>query len=144
MAEEVKGNELASAVEKLTTLVQNLAAKVEELSKQSAPAEIAGLKKTVGELAAQFDKMQGVTKAAIDERERERQYLVRELAGNHKVPFSSAELESKPIEELRKLAEMAGSVSYSGKGGPTAQNSGEEQRFARTRNYWETDKKEDK
>lgn len=142
MAADEKGNELASAVATLTTLVQNLTTRVEALAKESAPAEVAGLKKTVGDLAAQFEKMQGVTKAAIDERERERQYLVHELAGNHRVPFSAAELETKPIEELRKLSTMVSVENFAGKGGPGGQR--EEARFAEPRPYWEQDKKEGK
>lgn len=139
---EKEQNELAVAVANLTTLVQNLATRVEAIAKESAPAEIAGLKRTVGELAASFEQMKGVTKAAIEERERERQFLVHALAGNHKCPFSAEDLESKPVGELRKLAQMAEIEDYSGKGGPSAQNTGSEdgQRYAVPRPYFEKNK----
>lgn len=145
MADQEKGiSELAGAVEKLTTLVQNLTTRVEALAKESAPAEVAGLKNTVKELAASFEQMKGVTKAAIEERERERQHLVRALAGNHKCPFSAEDLETKPIAELRKLAQMAEIEDYSGKGGPRADNSGSEegQRYAEPQPYHSGKKKE--
>jgi tRNA(Ser,Leu) C12 N-acetylase TAN1 len=103
----VVAHELASAVANLTTLVQNLTTRVEALAKESAPAEVARLKRFVHELAASFEQMKGVTKAAIEERERERQALVWALAADDRVPFSAEELESKPINELRKLCELA-------------------------------------
>ena len=58
-------------------------------------------------MAEEFLSVRGITKAAIDERERERQHLVRALAVDKRVPFSAYELETKPIEELRKLADLA-------------------------------------
>jgi hypothetical protein len=103
----VVAHELAGAVVNLTTLVQNLATRVEALARESAPAAVAALKRTVHDLAASFEQMKGVTKAAIEERERERQALVWALAADDRVPFSAEELESKPINELRKLCELA-------------------------------------
>ncbi len=143
MADKEKENELAGAVANLTTLVQNLTTRVEALAKESAPAEIAGLKKTVNALAASFEQFKGVAKAAVEERERERQYLVHELAGNHKCTFGTEELEAMPIAQLQKLAQMAEIQDFSGKGGPHVGNSGSEdgQRYAVPRSYFEKDKK---
>lgn len=58
------------------------------------------------------------TEPAVAERERERQALVAELAGNERVPFDKAELDAKNFEELRKLRSMARGENYAGLGGP--------------------------
>jgi len=143
MADEKEKNqiaELAGVVANLAETVKAIAGKVDSLASAGAPAELAGLKKTMGELASKFDKMEGVTNAAIAERERERQSLVQELAGNFRVPFTAAELESKPIEELRKLREMVKAENYGGKGGPVIP--GAETRYAEPEPYFRKDKKE--
>lgn len=132
--------ELTAAVANLTQLVQSINTKVSALETQSAPAELIGLKRTVSQLVEEFGKMKGVTEAAINERERERQFLVRELAGNHKVAFGTAELEAMPIDTLRKLQNSLEGASFSGQGGPQTgvQN---EKRFAAPRKYWEDEQK---
>jgi len=136
--------ELTAAVANLTKLVEAQNAKIESLEKQSAPAEIAGLKRTVGQLAESFEQMKGVTKAAIEERERERQHLVRELAGNHRCSFGAEELEAMPIDQLRKLGAMAQVANYTGRGGPQgALNTEEGKRFAEPKAYWETEGKKE-
>lgn len=83
------------------------------------------LKKQVGELqealAVQKKAVAALEVAAapaIAEREQERQTLVKALAANERVPFSEAELESRPLEELRKLEDMSRGVSYAARGGP--------------------------
>lgn len=133
--------ELAGVVANLAETVKQIAGKVDSLASAGAPAELAGLKKTMGELASKFDKMEGVTNAAIAERERERQSLVQELAGNFRVPFTAAELESKPIEELRKLREMVKAENYGGKGGPSIPGMSDT-RYAEPEPYFKRDKKE--
>lgn len=127
-------NKLEELVIKLGEQVAALDGKVTELAAQSTPAEIIGLKQTVAALAGKFDKMEGVTRSAIDERERERQALVAKLAGNYRVPFNSDELEAKPVEELRKLAEMVAADNYAGRGGP--QGEGRESAFMEPVSYW--------
>lgn len=120
---------LVAQVTALATQVGTLSTQLTELARQGTPAEIAGLKRTVGALAEKFDAMQSVTTAAVEERERERQALVQELAGNHRVAFSAAELETMPIETLRKLQATAAGENHAGRGGPQGGKPGSEQRF---------------
>jgi len=73
------------------------------------------------QLRAQGEKLAALEKTvepAVKERDRERQVLVKELAANERVPFDEAELEAKPLEELRKLSSMARGETYAGRGGP--------------------------
>jgi len=99
--------------------------KVEEPKADEKDATIAALQEKVEALAgtinAQAEKiasLESATAPAVAERDRERQSLVAELAANEKVPFDQAELESKPVEELRKLRAMSRGESYAGRGGP--------------------------
>ncbi|PYO41406.1 MAG: hypothetical protein DMD33_14120 [Gemmatimonadetes bacterium] len=98
--------ELTAAVANLTSHAEHLMGKVADLEKASAPAAVWALKRDVHELAMSFEQMKGVTKSAIEERERERQYLVQSLVGNHRCAFSADELEGMPIDQLRKLGQM--------------------------------------
>ena len=93
-------------VARLTAQVEDLTRRTTELLEHSGPAAVLALKRSVGELAARFDGMEGTTRQAVDELERERQALVSALANDERVPFSAAELETKPIAELRKLREV--------------------------------------
>jgi len=63
-----------------------------------------------------------ITKPAIEERERERQALVEELAGNAAVPYDRADLEAKPLVELQKFQAMIRGEDYTGRGGPRVFN----------------------
>lgn len=134
-------NKLLEAVNALTAKVDGLTAKVDAIETREDSPAIAGLKRSVSELASQFKTMAGVTEQAVTERERERQSLVTELAGNFRVPFTEAELEGKPIDELRKLKEMAASEDYAGRGGPHGRVNNE-QRFMEPVPYHKRDKKE--
>lgn len=139
---------LTETVGTLATAVQGLVSDVASIKKASEtdpnPA-IAGIKKTVGELVQQFASMKGITESAVQERDRERQSLVAALAGNYRVPFTESDLEAKPLEELRKLATMAGVEDYTAKGGPRAHNneSSEGARFVEPVPYFQKKDKKD-
>lgn len=139
---------LTKVVTDLATAVQALASDVAGIKKaaeQDPNPAIAGLKKEIGALVGQVASMKGITESAVEERERERQSLVNELAGNYRCAFTAEELEAKPLVELRKLAEMSKGADFSGRGGPRgAQNNGNsgDQRFADTTPYWKKDKTE--
>lgn len=66
--------------------------------------------------------MQKITAPVVAERETERQALVEALGTNEAVPFDKAELEAKPLDELRKLHAMSRGASYAGSGGPQIGN----------------------
>lgn len=126
--------DLATAVQSLATDVKGLK---DEAGKEPGGAALAGLKKTIGELAAKVDSMKGVTESAVQERERERQNLITSLAGNYRCAYDQAELEGKPLDELRKIAEMV-NADYSGRGGPRGSAVGNsEQRFAEPVPYFQ-------
>lgn len=136
MAEKGKElEELTGLVTNLAISVQKLGERLEVVANSGAPAEMQGLKRTLLELSTKFDKMEGVTSAAVNERERERQELVRDLAGNIRVPFTVAELESKSIVELRKLSDMAKPENYGARGGPQGAAMAE-QRYAEPEPYF--------
>lgn len=141
-----KEKDLATQVASLVAAVENLAARftaIETAAKVDPNPAIAGLKQTVTKLADEFAQMREVTTAAVSERERERQELIRKLAGHHRVPFTAADLESKPLDELRKLAVMAEGTNFAGRGGPQGGNgTGTEERFAEPTSPWNKDKKE--
>lgn len=150
MAENEKGvaEQLKAIAESVATLAGNVAALTKDVNdiKTAANSDpnpaIAGLKKTIGELASKVESISTVTQTAVQERERERQHLVESLAGNYKVPFSAEELATKPLSELRKLADMAQVESYGGRGAPRAAgNTGaDEPRFVQPVPYYLKDK----
>lgn len=123
-----ENQEVLAAINKVAERVEALATKVTAL--EASDESIAGLKRSISALTEKVGNMERLTAPAVAEREKERAYLVTELAGNHRVPFTVVELESKPLSELRKIAEMAQIENYAGKGGPQAGNTGEERRFA--------------
>lgn len=133
---------LTKAISDLTSTVANLAtdvAGIKKAAEQDPNPAIAGLKKSIGELAGQVQSMSTVTKSAVEERERERQNLVASLAGNYRCAFTAEELETKPLVELRKLAEMT-NADYSARGGPRGAQNSSDQRFAEPVAYWEKPK----
>ena len=130
-------SKLSGQVEATNAKVDAVATKVKEL--ESSDVTVMGLKKAVGQLAAQVEKQAGVAQQAIQERERERQSLIQSLAGNYRCAFNEAELEGKPIEDLRKLAEMVAAENFAGRGGPQGGGAGGEKQFVATKPYWETD-----
>jgi hypothetical protein len=140
-AEKTAMETLTEAVGNLAKTVQGLAsdvAGIKQAAEQDPNPSIAGLKKTMGELASTVQSMATVTKTAVEERDRERRALVESLAGNYRVPFTEADLEAKPIEELRKIAQMAGAEDYSGRGGPrSASNSSQGARFVEPVPYFQ-------
>lgn len=100
-----------------------------------ANAEIAQLTKLIGDLTTAVQKqgeaiadLKKVSAPAIAEAERERQALVKALAGNQNVPYEEADLEAKPVEDLRKLAQMAGMQgAFIGRGAPRVAGNGSEE-----------------
>lgn len=114
---------------------------------EAATAVIATLREKIEAQGKEIAEMRTDLKPAVDERERERQTLVDELAANDQVPFDKAELEAKPLEELRKFRAMSRRESYAGRGGPTVATHEEaEAQYAEPVPYFATnkgDKKED-
>lgn len=96
---------LATQVAALTDAVNGLNTKVTEL--EASDVSIAGLKRSINALAAHVGIVERMTRPAVEERERERVHLVNTLAGDYRVAFTSAELEGKPLAELRKIAATA-------------------------------------
>lgn len=133
--------QIAGLVAQVSALTTEVTAMKEAAARDPNPA-IAGLKAQIGELVGAVENIRGVTASAVQERERERQALVKELAGHFRVPFTAAELEAKPMEELRKLRTMALGENYAGRGGPQGAPNTGEQRFMEPVPYWEKDKKE--
>jgi hypothetical protein len=136
---EQDNNKLAEQVGSLVLAVQALTTKVtaiETAAKADPNPAIAGLKGQIATLTDEFSRMREVTEQAVAERERERQDLVKQLAGHFRVPFTAAELEAKPISELRKLAQMAASANFSGRGGPQG-GPDAEQRFVEPVSPWQ-------
>lgn len=121
--------QLATLTETVGKLVEKVS-EMEERAKADPNPSIAGMKQALAEMAGRLDSMEEPTRAAIAERERERQSLVAKLAGNYRVPFTQADLEAKPIEELRKLSEMVGVAdNYASRGGPRGATSKEDKAF---------------
>ncbi len=114
VADEQVANEAAAAEKK---------AAEEKAAAANAEEEVVTVKAV--DLKALMDKVENlekVTAPAVDAQERERQVLVTELTANATVPFNQAELEGKPVEELRKLRAMSRGEDYALQGGPQASN----------------------
>lgn len=95
----------------LTEQVASVANAASEAAKTAAEAVVAPLTEKVEALA-------GVVNA---ERDAERRDLVAKLSTNNRTPFTEAELEAKPLEELRKIAQIAAvpvAANYMGRGAP--------------------------
>ncbi len=112
---EVVANAMTPVLERMT--------KIENGAKEVAEAVVNAAK---AEFKSQFDalsaKVDGALKVVNAERDAERQALVTELSTNERTQFSATELESKPLEELRKIAHLAkvDVTQYSGRGAPRA------------------------
>ena len=132
---------LSAQLTELAEVVKAVNAKVTAL--ETSDATVIGLKKGIAALAEQVEKVSRQAAPAVEERERERTNLVAKLAGHFRVPFSEVELESKPLEELRKIEAMAEGQNYKGKGGPQGVENTEQQ-FAATQPYWMVEKKDEK
>jgi hypothetical protein len=112
LVDEVKAG-FATLLQPVTDSIAGIPAKVTEAVnavKQEFETKLA-------EMTAKVDAMATVVNA---DRDAERQALVTQLAVNGRTPFTAAELEAKPLDELRKLAVMAkvDVTSYAGRGGP--------------------------
>jgi hypothetical protein len=140
-----QNTELAAQVASLVAAVQSLGERftaIETAAKSDANPAIAGLKKQLGVLTDEFSRMREVTEQAVAERERERQEYIRQLAGHVRVPFTEAELEAKPLEELRKIHQLAQGANFAGRGGPQGERHAAEQtRYAEPVSPWSKDKK---
>lgn len=98
---------------------------------------ISNLQKRLDAQDEEIAALRKITEPVVQEKEQERQTLIEELVGCQEV-FGKAELEAKPIEELRKLRTMTRTANYSGRGGPrVVENEGEEPRFVEPVPYWQ-------
>lgn len=129
-----------AAIGPVTEKLGKLEASVQEAAKTAANAAVAELKATVDGLKATVDALGATVNA---ERDAERQALVAHLSANNVTPFTAADLESKPLDELRKLAVLAKVetrvINFAGRGGPrsaTAAAENEEAAFAEPVPYW--------
>jgi hypothetical protein len=142
-ADETKAlNDLAAAVKALGEQITAVNTKVTAMEVNGVT--IAGLKQHITTLTEKVDGVIALTAPAVEERERERVNLVQKLSGNHKVPFSLAELEAKPLDELRKIEQLATTNDFSGRGGPQGGGSSSETRYAPPRPYYEKDEADKK
>lgn len=131
--------EIAAAVN--TSLAATLTPLTAQITAANTAAADASAKAVANETALTEIKTQlGALSATVNaEREAERTGLVSELSANSRTPFTAAELEAKPLDELRKLATMAEIpvASFSGRGGPrTAANAEREPAFAEPKPYF--------
>lgn len=108
-------NDLTAAVKALGEQVAATNNKVTAL--ETSDVSIAGLKRHISALTEKVDNVIALTAPAVEERERERVNLVQKLSGNHRVPFTLAELEAKPLDELRKIEQLANTTG-AGRPGP--------------------------
>lgn len=114
---------------------------------ESLKAENESVRTKLDELTSTVAELKAVTQPAVDEAERERKSLVEALAGNDKVPFDQAELESKAVAELRKLHAMSRGENYAMRGGAdptTVQTTSNEQQYVEPKPYYAKDKEGDK
>lgn len=115
--------QLASA---LDAALKPMGEKLEAINASATEAAVAAANAAIEPVKAQLEaltaKVEAVATAANAEREAERQALVTELSANGRTPFSAAELEAKPVDELRKLAVLAkvDVTSFAGRGAPRA------------------------
>lgn len=139
MSDQDKGQkDVLAAIQQLSEAVSALNTKVTAL--ETSDVTVAGLKRAVAQLAEKVDAAVASAAPAVEERERERTSLVQELAGHYRVPFTAAQLEAKPLDELRMIKQMATSENFSGRGGP--QGKEHQPVYAEPVKYWETGKKE--
>ena len=140
------GTIIAEALKPVMERVGNVEAAAKTAAEGVVSAAVTEIKTLVAGLTTKVDAATVASNAAVvaanAEREAERKALVTELAGNAKTKelYSAAELESQPLESLRKIAQLAAVevVSYSGRGAPrTATNAAEpEQAFAEPVPYY--------
>lgn len=140
MAGNEENKDVMAAITALGEQISAINAKVTAL--EASDATVAGLKRTITALSEQVTKVQQTAAPAVEERERKRVSLVQELAGNHRVPFTLAELEGKPLDELEKIKAMASTENFAGRGGP--QGSELPKRFVEPVAYWLVDQKDKK
>lgn len=72
----------------------------------------------IEKLRRELEELKEAAGPALNEYRAEKTQLVSALADNERCPFEKEELESKSLEELRKLDSMATQRDYSGRGGP--------------------------
>ncbi|KKN44579.1 hypothetical protein LCGC14_0691830 [marine sediment metagenome] len=104
--------------------------------------EVTVLRAELAEAKTAVVEMREITAPLVEERERERKGLVEALAGNDAVPFDTADLEARPLEDLRKLFAMSRGAVYAGRGGPNVSNvkPDDAPQYMEPTKYWETPK----
>lgn len=144
-ANERKGlvDEMTAAFNSALKPVVEKVEKIEEVATNAATKAVEGVKSTL-EAAMNELKTQvtGLATAVNAERDKERQALITALSANAKTKgvYSAADLEAMPVEQLRKVAQLAQVevTTYAGRGGPQATNAAaeEEVAFAEPKPYW--------
>ena len=134
--EEKDTKDVLAAIAKLSENIEAISTKVAAL--EAGDATVAGLKRAISALTEKVEQVQATAAPAVQERERKRSALVKELAGNHRVPFTLAELEAKPLDELEKIQAMASTENFGGRGGPKGPE--QEVRYMEPVPYWLVDK----
>lgn len=134
--------QLDSALKPITASIAAIAESAKTAAEGVVNAAVEPLKAQIAELTAQVGD---VVKSVNAERDAERSALVKELSSNSRTPFSEADLEAKPLDELRKIAQMANVqvTNYAGRGGPRETTRETESAFLEPVPYFAANKKPD-
>lgn len=114
---------ITAAIKPVADAVANIDAKISDKATEVVNAALKPINDAVTAVQASVN---AALKLVNAERDAERQALVTELTTNERTEFTAAELETKPLEELRKIARLANVdvSSFAGRGGPrSADNS---------------------
>lgn len=132
-----------SALELLTDVQLKALVDIEPPGADPPVADHAAADPGEARIVALEEQIAGLVAATADstaDREAERQALVAELAANERCVFSQQELETQPIETLRKLAQSIMGVNYSAQGGPSVDAQDDRLGgFMPTKSYWQND-----
>lgn len=104
---------------------------------QKESGRMAELAELVENLTAEVKGLKDATAPAVEEQARERDALVKELAGNERCPFGEDELASKTMDELGKLRAMARGTSYAGRGVQTEPVANKAPKYMPVKPYWQ-------
>lgn len=117
---------IAEALKPFSDKIDGVTAAATKAATDAVNAAVAKIDQTIAGLSTRVDaaaaKADAAVVAANAEREAERKALVEELSTNEKTKsvYSAADLEAKPLDELRRIAALAKVevASFSGRGGP--------------------------
>lgn len=153
MQENEKKELVAELTTQFTKLLEPVTTKIAEIETAATgiggaaqEAVNAAVEKFDAALKAMGEKVDAVNSIVTKGRDEERQALVEALSSNSRTPFTQAELEAKPLDELKKIAQIAqvDTTNYAGRGGPrAAANAEAEAAFLEPVPYFAANKKDE-